>query len=86
MKHTYYRLSQCHSLVIMELNIFFFNEYIFTSAHNACVGYCNGEYSSIPGYLCTVGPVIIESPGAEKRLSSNALLTVDNPLVVQVKF
>ena len=34
---------------------------------------------------CTAGPVIIESPSAEKPVSTGALRALDGPLVVQTK-
>ena len=35
--------------------------------------------------VISVGPLMIESPWAEKRVSTGAMETIDDPLVVQTK-
>ena len=39
----------------------------------------------LPCELTTAGPLIIESPWVEKRVSTGALGALDDPLVVQTK-
>ena len=50
---------------------------------NVIIEYPNQEIVYL--YICTLGPLIIESFGAEKQVSTGALRALDNPLVVQTK-
>ena len=71
-----------------------------SAAERADAGACSKPGDSVPDicfcrnfsqvtpnivYLCTVGPLIIESLRAKKRVSTGALRALDDPLVVQTK-
>ena len=60
------------------------NRFIQT-IHDSTEQFLGLSSKQLPTYVNTVGPLIIESLRAKKRVSTGALRALDDPLVVQTK-